>query len=180
MQQLVEEVLDGLTSDQLRWQPAPGANPVGWLVWHLSRVQDSQVSEVAGAQQVWLADGWAPRLGLPYDPAATGYGQRAEGAGASQPAGHPERAAAAPAMSAAPAAGGLSAQDAPSTADSASAEAAPQSDAISADAPIWETVSAGSAGRSNRDTAASLGAWQRGSRSGRDSARRGRHEERDG
>lgn len=82
VQQLVEEVLDGLTSDQLRWQPAPGANPVGWLVWHLSRVQDSQVSEVAGAQQVWLADGWAPRLGLPYDPAATGYGQRAEEVGA--------------------------------------------------------------------------------------------------
>ena len=78
VQELVDEVLGGLSADQLSWQPAPGANPIGWLVWHLSRVQDSQVSEVAGTDQVWLADGWAQRLALPYDPAATGYGQRAE------------------------------------------------------------------------------------------------------
>ncbi len=78
VQELVGEVLGGLGADQLSWQPAPGANPIGWLVWHLSRVQDSQVSEVAGTDQVWLAGGWSQRLVLPYDPAATGYGQRAE------------------------------------------------------------------------------------------------------
>ena len=78
VQELVGEVLDGLSTDQLSWQPAPSANPIGWLVWHLSRVQDSQISDVAGTDQVWLAGGWAQRLALAYDPAATGYGQRAE------------------------------------------------------------------------------------------------------
>ena len=37
-------VLDGLTDDQLRHRPGPDANPIGWLVWHLTRSQDAQVA----------------------------------------------------------------------------------------------------------------------------------------
>jgi hypothetical protein len=48
---------------------------VSWLIWHLSRVQDDHVADVAGAEQVWLAGGWAERFGLPFDDEATGYGQ---------------------------------------------------------------------------------------------------------
>ncbi|GAB3216854.1 DinB family protein [Kineococcus gypseus] len=56
----------------------PGANTVAWLLWHLARVQDDHVSEVAGTEQVWTADGWARRFDLPLDDAETGYGFSAE------------------------------------------------------------------------------------------------------
>src|SRR5262245_54867840 len=40
---LVRSAVNGLTPAELRWSPAPGANSVGWLVWHLARVQDHHV-----------------------------------------------------------------------------------------------------------------------------------------
>ena len=52
----------------------PAANSIGWLVWHLTRIQDDHVAAVAGTEQVWTADGWAARFDLPFDLQATGYG----------------------------------------------------------------------------------------------------------
>ena len=66
--------VEGLEPDDLDRRVQPGANPIGWLVWHLLRVQDDHVADVAGTEQVWTADGWAGRFGLPLDDAATGYG----------------------------------------------------------------------------------------------------------
>ena len=37
---LVADVVDGLDAEQLSWRPGPAANSIGWLVWHLTRVQD--------------------------------------------------------------------------------------------------------------------------------------------
>jgi len=74
----VERVVDGLDADQLAQRPADGANTVGWLVWHLSRVQDDHVADAAGLEQVWTSGGWHERLGLPFEAAETGYGHSAE------------------------------------------------------------------------------------------------------
>lgn len=71
----VGQVLDGLTAEDLRWRPGPAANPVGWLLWHLSRQQDAQLAALADREQVWTAQGWDERFGLPYGPRASGYGQ---------------------------------------------------------------------------------------------------------
>ena len=71
-------VLDGLSEEQLTARPAPDANTIAWLVWHLARVQDDHVAEVAGHEQVWTADGFAERLGLPFDASETGYGFSSE------------------------------------------------------------------------------------------------------
>jgi hypothetical protein len=73
----VADVLSGLTPDQLAHQVAAGANPISWLVWHLTRVQDDHVSDAFGADQTWSADGWAERFGLPNGPADHGYGHTA-------------------------------------------------------------------------------------------------------
>jgi hypothetical protein len=75
-------VVDGLSPQDLSHRVAPGANPIGWLVWHLLRVQDDHVADAAGTEQVWTSAGWERRFGLPYDPAATGYGQTADEVGA--------------------------------------------------------------------------------------------------
>src|ERR1051325_10907049 len=74
--ELVETAVAGLTPEQLRWQPAEGANSIGWLVWHLTRVQDDHVAEVAGTEQVYATGDWPAQFGLK-DAADTGYGHDA-------------------------------------------------------------------------------------------------------
>ncbi len=71
----VQQVVDGLDEDQLAFRPDPDANPVGWLVWHLTRVQDDHVADVAGGQQIWTSAGWVERFRLPFGVGAIGYGQ---------------------------------------------------------------------------------------------------------
>jgi uncharacterized damage-inducible protein DinB len=71
----VDAVLDGLGDDDLVARPAADANTIAWLVWHLTRVQDDHVAGVAGREQVYTADGFAGRFGLPFDDGAIGYGQ---------------------------------------------------------------------------------------------------------
>lgn len=73
--------LDGLTADQVLWRPAPDANPIGWLAWHLTRVQDDHLADLGGVDQVWTG-GWSKRFALPYDDAAVGYGQSSAEVGA--------------------------------------------------------------------------------------------------
>jgi len=70
----VAEVLDGLTPEQATHRLAPQANPVSWLVWHLTRVQDDHVADAFGVPQVWTAQGWAARFGLPEPTLDHGYG----------------------------------------------------------------------------------------------------------
>src|SRR5258708_2877748 len=72
---VVHEVTAGLTPDQLAWRPQPTTNSICWLIWHLTRVQDDHVADVAGTEQVWTAEGWADRFALPLDKAATCWGQ---------------------------------------------------------------------------------------------------------
>ena len=74
---LVHGAVRGLTPEQLRWAPAAGANSIGWLVWHLTRVQDDHVAELIGDEQIYLSGDWAPRFGLKADPSDTGYGHAA-------------------------------------------------------------------------------------------------------
>ena len=74
-------VVDGLTEDQLTHRAGPDANTIAWLVWHLTRVQDDHVADVAGTEQVWTSQGFAEKFGLPFDDAATGYGQTTEEVG---------------------------------------------------------------------------------------------------
>lgn len=67
-------VVDGLTDDQLTARLTPEANTIAWLVWHLTRVQDDHVADLAGTEQVWSAHGFAERFALPFKEGATGYG----------------------------------------------------------------------------------------------------------
>ncbi|MGO9141360.1 MAG: mycothiol transferase [Streptosporangiaceae bacterium] len=76
--QVTHAAVDGLTAKQLAFRPEPDANTLAWLVWHLTRIQDDHVSDLAGREQVWTAGGWAAQFGLPFDPAETGYGHSAE------------------------------------------------------------------------------------------------------
>jgi hypothetical protein len=71
---LVDEAVAGLGPAELSRAPADGANTIGWLVWHLTRVHDSHIAELLDAEQVWVTGDWARRVGLKPDPANTGWG----------------------------------------------------------------------------------------------------------
>jgi hypothetical protein len=78
VQQSVHRAVDGLTSEQLTYRVDPEANTIAWLVWHLTRIQDDHVADLAGTEQVWHRDGWRERFGLPFGPGDHGFGHTAE------------------------------------------------------------------------------------------------------
>jgi uncharacterized damage-inducible protein DinB len=81
VRQVVHAAVDNLSDDQLAHRIDGQANSIAWLVWHLTRVQDDHIAEVADHEQVWLADGWQERFGLPFDRDETGYGQTSDEVG---------------------------------------------------------------------------------------------------
>jgi hypothetical protein len=87
IQPAATDAVDGLDADQLRQPPVPGANTIGWLVWHLTRVQDHHGAELLGTEQVWVGGDWARRCGLEADPSNTGYGHGVEEVQAVRPEG---------------------------------------------------------------------------------------------
>jgi uncharacterized damage-inducible protein DinB len=74
---IVHEAAQDLDIDQLSFRPDQESNSIAWLLWHTARVQDDHVAAAAGSQQVWTAEGWCGRFGLPFAPEAHGYGQTA-------------------------------------------------------------------------------------------------------
>lgn len=68
-----DEVADGLTDEQMRWQPADGTHSIVWLLWHIARIEDVTINLlVAGRPQVLDEDGWAARLRLECRDVGTG------------------------------------------------------------------------------------------------------------
>lgn len=78
----IPELLDGLTPTEILWRPDAEANSIGWLVWHLTRVQDDHLAGVAETEQVWTTAGFAERCALPYAARSIGYGQSSREVGA--------------------------------------------------------------------------------------------------
>jgi hypothetical protein len=73
----VEEITDGLDAADLTRVPVAGVNPIGWLIWHLTRVQDHHMAEILDEPQIWVGGDWAGRFGLAPDPDNIGYGHDA-------------------------------------------------------------------------------------------------------
>jgi hypothetical protein len=82
---LVHEVVDGLDTEQLLFQPGGTGNPIAWLVWHVARVQDAELAGLVGDHQLWEDADWAARFGLEADPKNHGYGHTVEDVRAVRP-----------------------------------------------------------------------------------------------
>ena len=60
------EALDGLGPEELAWQPAADANSIGWILWHMVRVEDMWIQFFAQFQtELWETEGWHEKFGLP-------------------------------------------------------------------------------------------------------------------
>lgn len=69
-----EKVMDGLTLEDLKKRPSPGANPIGWLCWHCIRSSDRFLGDVILEEQLWTRDGWHKKFNRPADLNDTGVG----------------------------------------------------------------------------------------------------------
>lgn len=78
IQEVVHEAVEGLGEAALRTRPDDHGNSIAWLIWHLTRIQDDHLADAGGYEQTYTAEGWHERLGLPFDPADTGYGHSEE------------------------------------------------------------------------------------------------------
>lgn len=77
----VAALLERSDDQVLQYRPGTQANHIGWLIWHLSRIQDDHFVHLARAlwpqenfEQRWIADGFSTRFELPYTVGDTGYG----------------------------------------------------------------------------------------------------------
>lgn len=61
----ITQSTDGLTDEQLYYQPTAESNSIAWLVWHLSRWRDFISAAISGEAQVWVSEGWAQRCKMP-------------------------------------------------------------------------------------------------------------------
>jgi hypothetical protein len=82
VREAVHEVVEGTDVDTLLLRVDRAANPIGWLIWHLARVEDDHVADAGGFEQVWTAQGFYERFALPYPKEAHGYGQGSDEVGA--------------------------------------------------------------------------------------------------
>ncbi|MDQ0924669.1 putative damage-inducible protein DinB [Pseudarthrobacter sp. W1I19] len=78
IRETVEATLEGLDDGSLTVRPSGTGNSIAWLIWHLARVEDVQVSDVAGLEQVWFTQDFVGRFGLPLRPTDTGYGHSSD------------------------------------------------------------------------------------------------------
>jgi hypothetical protein len=77
IRETVTDTVYGLNHAQLAYRVSADANPISWLVWHLTRIQDDHIADAFGVPQVWAA-GWAERFGLAASSFETGYGHTSQ------------------------------------------------------------------------------------------------------
>ena len=73
---VVAKVLKNATLATLTFRADADANSIAWLIWHLSRLQDDHIADLAGRPQVYTSQGWAERFDLPFGPETIGYGHK--------------------------------------------------------------------------------------------------------
>ena len=76
--EFMENILAGLSQDDLNWRPREDCNSIGWLCWHLTRQQDGQIAALMGGEQLWVKDGWHARFGREPDDGDSGFGHTPE------------------------------------------------------------------------------------------------------
>ena len=79
IQRVLTEAVDSLTYEELTWRPGAEANPIGFILWHQVRCEDTYIQSLIRQQpQVWVSEKWYQKLNLPDDPWDNGYDYTAE------------------------------------------------------------------------------------------------------
>ena len=71
-------VLEGLTQQDLNYQPGPQSNSIGWLAWHTIRSQDRMNADLFGEEQLWIREKWYAKFNRKPDLKESGVGHTPE------------------------------------------------------------------------------------------------------
>ena len=53
-----------LTPEELAWRPGPEANPIGWILWHMLRVEDFWFQFFIQRElELWEKEAWHEKFG---------------------------------------------------------------------------------------------------------------------
>ena len=64
--QFLLEAVGDLTPQELSWRAGPEANPIGWILWHMLRVEDMWIQFfIQERTEIWERDGRNEKFGLP-------------------------------------------------------------------------------------------------------------------
>lgn len=68
-------MLRDLTPEELAWRPGADANSIGFIIWHIARVEDRWLAGFAATNvsERWIRDAWAERFGLPEGGTGVGF-----------------------------------------------------------------------------------------------------------
>jgi hypothetical protein len=70
----VDRTLKDLTQPEICWRPACGCNPIGLILYHCARSEDSFVQgTLAGQKQIWETGKWYPKLGFTLEDGGAHY-----------------------------------------------------------------------------------------------------------
>lgn len=75
---VLARALEGLDDGDLGYRPSPEANPIGWMAWHVGRIEDMHVADLMGEEQLWTSAGFHERFGMPPDAGNFGTGNTLE------------------------------------------------------------------------------------------------------
>ncbi len=79
---ILHRSLEGAPVEMVCKMPTADSNSMAWLAWHLTRVHDDHLSDLAGLPQLWTSAGWHARFGMAADDKETGNGHTLEQAAA--------------------------------------------------------------------------------------------------
>ncbi|MBT3353042.1 MAG: DUF664 domain-containing protein [Nitrospinaceae bacterium] len=75
---ILHRSLEGASGEMLCRMPAPHSNSMAWTAWHLTRVHDDHMADLAAVPQLWTSEGWHDSFSMPPDDAETGQGHSFE------------------------------------------------------------------------------------------------------
>ena len=59
-------LITNLNENDIYWQPRSGSNSIGWIIWHMIRVEDMWIQFFSQKQtELWESENWYARFDLP-------------------------------------------------------------------------------------------------------------------
>lgn len=79
LEEALTRALDGLTQEELSYQPDKECNSIGFILWHQIRAEDMMmIATLLGKPEEWETGKWATRMGFEEDFKDNGWGYTAE------------------------------------------------------------------------------------------------------
>ena len=79
LSEALTRALDGLTPEELAYQPDEESNSIGFILWHQIRAEDMMIiATLLGKPEEWEVGKWATRMGFEEDFKDNGWGYTTE------------------------------------------------------------------------------------------------------